>query len=114
MAINIKVGELRIPIEIQRFEHATDEWGFSTPKWTTFATPRAKINFDDRLIRQRASDDGIDVTLVRLFGIRYIPNITTKDRIYYKGKEFEIYSIENQEERNRFLMLWGREIESAS
>ena len=43
--------------------------------------------------------------------MRYIPNITTKDRIWYKGTAFEIYSVQNLNERNRFMRLWGRELE---
>ena len=73
-----------------------------------------KVDFDDRLIRQILRDDGVDTTLVKLFTMRYIPNVTTKDRIIYKGKEFEIYSVQNINEQNRFIRLWGREIEPTS
>ena len=109
--INIDVGTLNTRIEIQRFEHATDEHGFLTPIWTTIASPRCKVDFDDRFIRQVLRDDGVDTTSVKLFTMRYIHNITTKDRIYYKGTAFEIYSVQNLNETNRYMRLWGREIE---
>ena len=109
--VNVAVGSLNTPIEIQRFEHATDEHGFLTPVWTTIARPRCRVDFDDRLIRQRLNDDGVDATSVKLFTMRYIPNITTKDRIWYKGTAFEIYSVQNLNEKNRFMRLWGRELE---
>lgn len=112
--VDISVGQLNTPIEIQRFEHQIDEHGFNQSVWTTYARPRCKVDFDDRLIRQRLRDDGVDTTLVKLFTMRYIPNVTTKDRIIYKGKEFEIYSVQNINEQNRFIRLWGREIEPTS
>lgn len=111
---NVGVGQLNTLIEIQRFEHGIDEYGFNKPVWTTIARPRCRVDFDDRLIRQILRDDGVDTTLVKLFTMRYIPNITTRDRIIYKGKEFEIYSVQNINEQNRFMRLWGREIEPTS
>lgn len=110
----VPIGDLRLPIELQRFEHQIDEYGFSTPKWTTYAKPRARVEFDDRLIRQVLRDDGVDATTVKLFTIRYIPNITTKDRIIYKNEEYEIYAKQDLGARERFIMLWGRCIEPTS
>ena len=112
--VNVDVGQLNTPIEIQRFEHKIDEYGFNQSVWTTYARPRCKVDFDDRLIRQILRDDGVDTTIAKLFTMRYIPNVTTKDRIIYKGKEFEIYSVQNIGEQNRFIRLWGREIEPTS
>ena len=109
--ITVDVGSLNTQIEIQRFEHSTDEHGFLTPIWTTIAKIRCRVDFDDRLIRQVLRDDGVDTTSVKLFTMRYIPNITTKDRIVYKGTTFEIYSVQNLNEMNRYMRLWGREIE---
>lgn len=106
----VKVGELNTPIEIQRFEHKTDEYGFPTPKWNTIAKPRCKVDFDDRLIREMLRDDGVDATTVKLFTMRYIPNISTKDRIFYKNTSYEIYSVQNINDKDRFMRLWGREI----
>ena len=77
--VTVRVGDLNTPIEIQRFEHDTDEYGFTTPIWTTIARPRCRVDFDDRLIRQILRDDGVDATTVKLFTMRYIPNITTKN-----------------------------------
>nr|DAW54688.1 MAG TPA: Putative head tail adaptor [Caudoviricetes sp.] len=112
--VSVSIGQLNTPIEIQRFEKQIDDYGFDKSVWKTIARPRCKVDFDDRLIRQILREDGVDTTSVKLFTMRYIANITTKDRIYYKGKEFEIYSIQNINENNRFMRLWGREIEPTS
>lgn len=109
--ITVRVGDLNTPIEIQRFEHATDDYGFLTPIWKTIAKPRCRVDFDDRLIRQILRDDGVDTTTVKLFTMRYIPNITTKDRIYYKNTPYEIYSVQNINDKDRFMRLWGRELD---
>lgn len=109
--VSISIGDLKHPIEIQRFEHQIDEYGFNTPIWTTIAKPRAKVEFDDRLIRQVLRDDGVDTTTVTMFTIRYIPNLTTKDRIIFKNEEYEIYAKQDYGARERFLLIWGRKIE---
>lgn len=110
----IQIGDLRFPIEIQRFEHNVDDYGFNQPIWKTIARPRAKIEYDDRLIRQVLRDDGVDATTATLFTIRYIPDITTKDRIMFKNEEYEIYAKQDTGARERFLILWGRKIEPTS
>lgn len=107
----VAIGDLRLPISIQRFEHNIDEYGFNQPIWTTIANTRAKVEFDDRLIRQVLRDDGVDTTTVTLFTIRYIPNLTTKDRIIFKDEEYEIYAKQDLGARERFLLIWGRKIE---
>ncbi len=113
-SVIVSVGELNTPIEIQRFNYGTDEYGFQQLEWITIASPRCKVDFDDRLIRQILRDDGVDTTSVKLFTMRYIPNITTKDRIFYKDTVFEIYSIQNINDKNRFMRLWGRQIDVKS
>ena len=75
--VNVKIGDLNTPIEIQRFEHDTDEYGFTTPIWTTIARPRCRVDFDDRLIRQILRDDGVDATTV----IAIAPATTTADEL---------------------------------
>ena len=87
-SVIVSVGELNTPIEIQRFNYGTDEYGIQQLEWITIASPRCKVDFDDRLIRQILRDDGVDTTSVKLFTMRYIPNITTKDRIFYKDTVF--------------------------
>ena len=107
----VSIGEFRLPINFQRFAHIIDEYSFNQLNCTTIATPRAKVEFDDRLIRQVLRDDGVDTTTVMMFTIRYIPNITTKDRIIFKDEEYEIYAKQDLGARERFLLIWGRKIE---
>ena len=111
--LNVEIGRLNTPIEIQRFEHRIDKHGFNVHDWTVIARPRCLIQFDDG-VRQIIRDDGVDATNVKLFTMRYIPDITTKDRIVYNNRNYEIYSVHVINEERRFMRLWGREIEPTS
>lgn len=110
--INIQSGELRCPIEVQRFTHKMDEQGFPCEEWTTIYTPRCKIEFDDRLIRQVIKQHGVNATSSQIFIFRKPRNLelTVQDKILYRGKSYEIYAIENMNEEDRFLKVWGRTI----
>ncbi|MEG0908771.1 MAG: head-tail adaptor protein [Bacilli bacterium] len=108
--MNVAIGELNQIAEIQRFTHKHDEQGFPTEIWDTIAKVRCKVDFDDRLIRQVIKEHGVNATMAQLFIFRYVPGITVQDRVVYKDKCYEIYAVENLEERNRFLKVWGRAI----
>ena len=107
----INVGELKQLLELQRMEVTTDSSGFMEEELVTFAKCRCKVEFDDRLMREVFKDDGIDTTIVRIFTIRYVPNVTIKDKILFKGNVYEIYGFNNINEENRFLKIWARAIE---
>lgn len=106
----INVGELRNPIEIQRFTTTTDQYGFIIEDWTTIAKARCKIEFDDRLIRESFKEGGTETTVVKIFTFRYVKDITAKDRILYKGDAYEIYGINEIDESRRFVKVWARKI----
>lgn len=108
-----KVGKLNSICEFQRKIFETDEFGFSTDKWETIKKTRCKVDFDDRLNRIRASDDGVDTIITKIFTLRYAPNITAKDRIIYDKKIFDIYSI-HYDEKKRFMKIWARINECSS
>lgn len=108
--MKVAIGELNQVAEIQRFTHKHDEQGFPVEEWTTIAKIRCKVEFDDRLIRQVIKEHGVNATMAQLFIFRYIPGLTVQDRVFYRGKFYEIYAIENLEERDRFLRVWGRAI----
>ena len=106
----INVGDLKQVLEIQRVESIEDSSGFIEEKMTTIAKARCKVEFDDRLMREVFKDDGIDTSSVKIFTIRYVPNINQKDEILFKGESYQIYGINNVNEENRFLKIWARAI----
>lgn len=110
MSVNVNIGDLKSVIEIQEKKTIVDSAGFQTEEWVTIAKTRAKTEFDDRLMREVFLDDGITTTIVKIFTFRYFPNLTEQHRIFFKGKAFEIYGINNLDDTNRFLKVWGRNI----
>lgn len=103
----MNVGELKIPIKIQRFTTKVDEQGFNSEDWVTIATPRAKIEFDDRLMREVFRDDMVNSTTVKIFTFREVRGLNTKDSIVYDGQRFEIYGFDL---RNKYHKVWAKAI----
>lgn len=107
----MNVGELKHQCEVQRLTTTTDENGFQVQQWTTVAKPRCKIEFDDRLIREIFKDDGITTTSVKIFTFRYFEGLLFTDRIFYKGKGYEIYGLNNVNEKGNYYKVWARAID---
>ena len=105
----MNIGEFKTPIEIKRFTSAVDEHGFNNEKWEVIATPRAKLEFDDRLMREVFRDDMVNSTIVKIFNIRKPRgyNLTVKDIIVYEGTTYEIYGINDL---SSFYRIWARAI----
>lgn len=110
MAITVAVGSLNQVIELQRLTTISDEFGFQQEEWVTYAKPRARTEFDDRLMRENFKNEGIDTTAVKIFTFRFVPGVTEKDRILFKGESYELYGINNMDDANRFIKVWGRKI----
>lgn len=107
----MNVGDLKHLCEVQRLTTTTDELGFHVEEWKTIAKPRCKIEFDDRLMREIFKDDGINTTTVKIFTFRYFDGLTTKDRIFYRNKSYEIYGFNNVNEESKFYKVWARGID---
>ena len=50
-SISINVGDLKQVVEIQRNTPTTGDSGFQEDNWVTYLKTRAKMEFDDRLMR---------------------------------------------------------------
>lgn len=111
--ITINIGDLNDSCEIQRLIQKTDEYGFSTNEWETIVKPRCKVEFDDRMNKIRTGDDGLDTIIVKIFTMRYIPNITRRDRIFYDDRIFDIYAI-HSDQKKKFMKMWCRDLECKS
>lgn len=107
----INIGDLKHICEIQRLVTTTDDFGFQSEEWTTIANPRCKVDFDDRLMREIFKDDGINTTSVPIFTFRYFEGLTTKDRVLYKNRAYEIYGFNNINEESKFYKVWARGVD---
>lgn len=107
----VAIGDLKHICEVQRLISTTDEFGFQSETWSTYAKVRCKVDFDDRLVREIFKDDGINTVNVPIFTFRYFNGLTTKHRIRYKNNNYEIYGINNINEESRFYKVWARGVD---
>lgn len=105
----MNIGEFKTPITIERFETGTDEDGFNIEQWSVIASPRAKVEFDERLMREIFRDDMVNSTLAKIFSFRKHRqlNITVKDSIVCDNVRYEIYGINDL---GTVYKVWARTI----
>ncbi len=100
-------GELNKPITIQQAADVRDDYGEPDSTWSTFKTRRAKIAplNGSRFFAARQFDTDISHEIV----IRHTAGITTKMRVLFGSRVFEIDSVLNPQEANKFTVMMCRE-----
>ncbi|KQY21025.1 phage head closure protein [Rhizobium sp. Root483D2] len=86
----MRAGKLDRTIRIDKWDEAPepDDFGTVKPNFTPLATLRAQImqsSTEEFIEAQGATDD----TLI-VFRTRWLPGVTTADRVHYDGKDFNI------------------------
>jgi len=100
----MRAGELRHQVTIQRnTATAQDNYGQVVESWSTIATRWASI----RPMTGDESEEGKQVKAKATHEIkmRYLVDITTKDRVKLGTRIFNVYSIINTEEKNKETVL---------
>ena len=100
---DIKVGDLRHRVSIQRKTRAPDGVGGSIVTWVQYATPWCKITpktGSERIYLDRLNAQGLSTVIMR-----YRADMSEKDKLVFRGNEYQIRSIINIEERNRYSEL---------
>lgn len=104
----IQPHEFRNPIEIQRAVSGVDEDGIPIEdNWQTLLKTKARVKvtkLDEETILQGEEDSIIKTFTIR--GRKDI-DITTKDRVVYKNKIFDIKSVEDVQEIGLFIVIKG-------
>ncbi len=103
----IKVGSLKYTIIIERTTKTPDGSGGNTVVWNTHKTLRAKIT--PLSGRERVYAQRLESNITHRILFRYTTDILPSDRINLNGRYFNIRSILNLEEANRFLELSAEE-----
>lgn len=101
---NINSSELKHAITIETLTKVKDEDNILKDKWTTLSNCRAKILYTRGIeyTENYATNSKVGVT----FYIRYNhKNITSKDRIVYKGKAYNIIYVNNVQESNNYYEI---------
>lgn len=100
----MRAGKLRNQIVIQTVTESRDSLGGVSESWATYATVRASI---EPLKGTEKFQDKTTLSEVDLkVRIRYLAGVTTKMRILFGTRIFNIHSIINYNEMNRELTLY--------
>lgn len=109
----MRIGQLRHPVELQKFINVQDELGNQIEEWTTVATVWAAVEpvsgkeyWEARMLQAETT---VKVTL------RYRPGLNPVEyRLVFRGEIYEIESIINLEGRDRLLQLMCKKKEGQS
>lgn len=112
MKKSINIGDLKQVMELQELTITTDKCGFQVEEWKTILKTRCRVEFDKsyKLNKEVATAEGISTFTARIFTFRYNPRINvsvTKHRILFKGNYYQLQVLNNIDEENRFMMVWG-------
>ena len=104
---DLTAAKLRNVIDIEREVKTPLPGGGSSLSWSVIASPRAymkPMSGGERLQAMR-----LDASVNQRIFIRYRDDITTSDRINYKGRLMQIRALINLEERNQWLEIYADE-----
>lgn len=105
------IGELKHRIIFQKLVTDTNENGFEMEDWQDYKTVWAAItNLHGREYFEAAA---VKAENTVKFKIRYIQNIEPTMRIIFKGKRYNITSIDNIKYANKFIEIKALEVESS-
>lgn len=105
------IGELRHRITFQKLTATTNENGFEIEDWQDYKTVWAAItNLHGREYFEAAA---VKAENTVKFTIRYVPNIESTMRILFKGKQYNISSIDNIKYANKFIEIKALEVENS-
>ena len=103
-------GELRHRITFQTLETAVNENGFEVEEWVDFKILWASIkNLHGREYFQAAA---VQKENTVKFIIRYFDGLDTSMKILFKGKHYNITSIDNIRYENKFIEIKALEVDS--
>lgn len=107
----MSIGDLRHRITFQRLTSVVNENGFETEVWQDYKTVWASVsNLNGREYYQAAA---IQAEKTVKFLIRNIESVDTSMRILFKGKQYNITSIDNMKYANKHLEIKALEVDSS-
>jgi SPP1 family predicted phage head-tail adaptor len=96
-------GTLKHRITIQQSTEASNTYGEMVPTWATFATRRAGIK-TMRGSESHKSQQVLSEAKI-LFSMRYLSGVTTKMRISFDSRLFDILFVDNSAETGKTTFL---------
>lgn len=106
-------GKFRHYIEILEYTNSEpDEFGFSTEEWIVTRKVRSIVKNPSASKMELYKADGYAIQNLLEFVFRYKKDhFSTKTRVKYKDKVYEIVKVENVEELSRYTLLLGKLVE---
>tara|TARA_R100000935_G_scaffold20570_2_gene38791 strand:+ start:1663 stop:2001 length:339 start_codon:yes stop_codon:yes gene_type:complete len=101
------VGAMNKRITIQKVASTTDAGGGRGVTWSTYNTVNAHVQ--QQSASSKYTQGVVDEKGVYIFTVRYIAGVTSDQRISYNTKIFNITSVINPDERNKYLVIKGME-----
>ena len=95
------------PISIERKTSVDDGYGGRTNTWTELTRTRATI--EPLSGREQLMASRLRNPITHRFRFRYRAGLAGSDRIVFRGREFNIRSIVNEREMNRWLVIGADE-----
>ena len=100
-------GLLRNKIDIERETTAVDNTGGYSSGWSVVLSVYAAIQPVNGFEKLHSMQ--LKTNVSHKMYLRYTNNITTKDRIIYDNREFQIRAVINVEERSKWLEIIANE-----
>lgn len=100
----MKIGRLRKKVNIQSVSEANDSFGEPVKTWSNFAANRwaevEQTGGGESFTGSRIIDEKTVV-----FKMRFVKGITPKMRVVFGNENYDIESVINEGERNRYMRL---------
>ncbi|HEY9060951.1 MAG TPA: phage head closure protein [Pseudobacteroides sp.] len=104
----ISAGELNKRIAIQQNQPVEQLNGSELENWTTLRTVWSDILSQGAREFYQAQKKYSEVT--KVFKIRYFAGLTTKHRIQYSGRIFDILGVDNVDEASEQYLISAKEV----
>ena len=106
---NIKIGEFKYPVTIERFTKVKDEDNILRETWTKLCNSRAKILYTrgSEYTEVYGTNSEVEVTFYIRFNHK---GITPKDRLIYKGEAYDIIYVNNVQEANKYYEIKAKKV----
>jgi SPP1 family predicted phage head-tail adaptor len=104
----MNAGELRQRITLERPTITRDTSGAEIQTWGTFATVWASKKH--KTSREFYAAQKVNAEITDLFTIRYRAGVTTRMRVSFDGKDYDILGADDPDGRRRELQVLCREV----
>lgn len=104
----MRIGQLRHKISLVEIVEVQDEMGSFTQNEVLFQELMAEIKPISG--NERFISNGLFTEATAQIRCRYVPGVSTKHKIKFGSRTFDIINIENKDERNIELLLIVKEL----